>query len=181
MSSEKQPIQIPAHVATFGLLMLPAVLCTLYADRFGPSDEVLGEEIKERYSSQVSASTKKNKDMEVFFQRAIRGNKETAEVDDQLDEMLKAGKGGKKRMFHVDKSLYGTRKGAEERKRREENEHEKKKKKEETKQPEKTLKTEVEGKDNSSPTMDTNSIAGLVVVTTVAAAAGFLAGGANRR
>ena len=99
--------------------MFPAVLFTFYADRFGPSDDVLEEEITERYQAQVKASSQKNKDMQAFFQHAIRKHDDDS-VDGQLDEMLKAGKGGKKRMFHVDDKLYGTKEGVEERQRQEE-------------------------------------------------------------
>jgi hypothetical protein len=183
-SKHKPAFQIPAHVAAFGLLLIPALAFTFFADRFGPDEEVLENEIRERYANEVKASSQKSQQMAEFFQHAIRN--QDGQVDQKLDEVLKAGKGGKKRMYAVDEKLYGTAEGAAERLRQEAEQKNKKKKNKKNA----VIVRDENRKDTPAPTepprtslvdsIDPKSLAAVAGVATVAAAVGYLAGGSRR-
>jgi hypothetical protein len=99
--------------------MLPVVGYTLYAGRYGPEDEQLEERIRERYQPDITAAHSRNKAMSDFFQKAIKDPDSGAE-DARLEQVLHGGKGEKKRFHAVDKELYGTVAGIEEKQRTEE-------------------------------------------------------------
>jgi len=188
--NKKPPIQIPVHVAVFSLLLFPALAFTAYADRFGPTEENLEHELKERYDEKIRETHNKQDQMKLFFQHAIRKHDDGA-VENQLDEVLKAGKGGKKRLYSVDNKLYGTAEGVAERQRQEEELKKQKKKRkkrknkeaaaalEETKQKEKKETKEAGPSMMSklSESVDKKSVVTVAVVASVAGLAGFLAGG----
>jgi hypothetical protein len=122
--------------------------------------------------------------MAEFFQHAIRN--QDGQVDQKLDEVLKAGKGGKKRMYAVDEKLYGTAEGAAERLRQEAEQKNKKKKNKKNA----VIVRDENRKDTPAPTepprtsladsIDPKSLAAVAGVATVAAAVGYLAGGSRR-
>jgi hypothetical protein len=98
--------------------MLPVAGYTLYAGRYGPEEEQLEERIRERYQPDITAAHSRNKAMSDFFQKAIKDPDSGAE-DSRLEQVLHGGKGEKKRFHAVDKELYGTVAGMEEKQRTE--------------------------------------------------------------
>ena len=174
------------HVAVFGLLLLPALAFTAYADRFGPTEEHVEHELKERYGHEIRETHNRQDKMKEFFQHAIRQH-DDGNVESQLDEVLKAGRGGKKRIYAVDNKLYGTAEGVAERQRQEEEMKKQKKKKRKKKEAveEKTKREEPKEEKEKGPSMlsklsqsvDKKSVLTVAVVAGVAGVAGFLAGG----
>lgn len=165
--------RVPAHVAAFTVLLLPAFAIFAYSERYGPSEEELEHELQERYAPEIRLAKENNKKMAEFFDHAIRAR--DGKVDDKLEEMIRAGKGGKKRMYAVDEKLYGTAEGVSERKRMEEKlkkEKEEKRKLKDKKEPRFTMP--------ALPQVDKTQAATVAAVAALAAVVGFLAGG-NRR
>jgi hypothetical protein len=151
---QKPAFQIPAHVATFSILLMPVLAYTLFYQRTGDQD-ALEQEIRDRYGPEVRLNAEKNKAMGELFQRTIRNPDGSA--DSKLDEMLKGGAGGKKRMYAVDEKLYGTKEGVKERQRTEE---EIKKQKEERKKRKKEKKALAasQPKSNDSKSADKEAV-----------------------
>lgn len=120
-SSSDGKIKIPAQMAVFSLLLVPAVGFALYAQTYGPDEAELQARIRERYGQEVAAAHAKNNTaaMSDFFKKAITNADQGAE-DERLEQVLHGGKGAKKRFHAVDKELYGTEAGVEERHRMEE-------------------------------------------------------------
>jgi len=120
--------QIPAHVAAFSLMMVPALAFYAFYETKGkptPGGD-LEDELRGRYKREIEIATSKNKAMGEMFRRMNMVNGgggggrsdegEDKKLDDQkLDELLRAGKGGKKRIAAVDDRIYGTPEGAKER------------------------------------------------------------------
>jgi hypothetical protein len=102
-SSEEGP-KIPSHLLNFSLLIAPCIIYTVYAVKYGPTDEVLEERIRERYD--IAGVHQKNEAMRDFFLKAEQGIE-----DDRLQQVLHGGKTDLKRQHAVDKELYGTEKG----------------------------------------------------------------------
>ena len=163
---------------------MPALAYALYADKYGPSDEQLEQEIRQRYAGKIAENEQKWEAMAVFFKNAIR-----QPVDDSLKQVLYAGRGGKKRMGAVDEKFYGTAEGVEEKKRQEEEQ----KKREEYRRKKKAGEiVEEKSKDvpkspealpppsNGGIVLNTQSAATLGAVALLAAGVGFLAGGSRR-
>ena len=173
--------------------MIPVAFATLYVSRFSPDEETLEAEIRQRHGVEVQMSTQNNQDMKSFFQKTMQS------TDDQrLDEVLRGGRGAKKRLYAVDEKLYGTQEGVEEKKRQEELQKERKREKRRAKkeaaqaaaegrtvpQKESSKNNAVDGAD-STPTRSSVEFKSVVAVSAVAvgaAALGFLAGaGGSRR
>lgn len=185
-------VKIPAQVFVFSLLLIPVAGFTMYAQRYGPEEEELEEEIRKRYAPDIAKSQRNNEAMQEFFQHAIKNPGDGTE-DDRLAQVLYGGKGEKKRFHAVDKELYGTREGVEERKRvQEELKHqaeEKKKRRKRRKQKQQeevaVVRSENKKKEEKPETketkkgisVDVTQIATIAAVGTIAALAGFLAGG----
>lgn len=184
--------RVPAHVATFTLIMVPALGFLAYAERFGPSEEKLEEEIKSRYGAEVRENHQHNEHMAEFFRRTMdKGG--ISKLDDRVEEVLHGGKGVKKRLHEIDEKLYGTAEGVAEKKRMEDELKEQKKrrklkKRQAEEKPEQPIAVEhdknapkPEESSSSSPSwtrkIEPGSVGLVVVVATVAAAVGFLAGG----
>jgi hypothetical protein len=192
--------QIPAQGFVFTVLLFPALAYTLYAGRYGPSDDELEREIRERYSGKIAENREKNEAMAEFFQHAI--HKPDGKVDDDLKEVLYAGKGGKKRLSAVDDKLYGTSEGVAERKRQDEErvkrkEYRRKKKAGEIVEEKPNGKqkgsakaaaaaaakgSETPPSTRSTPSglINVQSAATIAAVAVAAAGAGYLAGGSRR-
>lgn len=189
-SSRSQPrFRVPAHVAAFSLLLAPALLYFVYFER-ASDDERLQQELRERYANDIQVATTKNKHMAEFFQHAIRNP--DGKVEDQLDAVLKGGKGDKKRLYAVDERLYGTKEGVEERKRMEEQlakERRKKKRRKRKKKEAAKAAAEAAAKEPSAlsktvagikakiESVDKQQVATVAVAASLAAAVGFLVGG----
>jgi len=196
-AAKRPGYSIPAQGIVFTALLLPVAAYALYAERYGPSDEQLEKEIRQRYAGRIAENEQKREAMADFFQHAIRQPDGT--VDDNLKQVLYAGRGGKKRMAAVDEKLYGTAEGVEEKKRQEEEqkkreEYRRKKKAGEIVE-EKTNETKSKGApkspealvqppqqplSNGRLALDTQSAATLGAVALLAAGVGFLAGGSRR-
>lgn len=166
----------------------------MYADRYGPSDEQLELDIRERYAARIAENRQKNEAMADLFQHAIRNPDGT--LDDNLKEVLYAGKGGKKRFLAVDEKLYGTAEGVEEKSRQDEE----RKKREEYRRKKKAgeivdekPKDKKSKKTSNSPeapppppsdggghVVNAQSAATLGAVAVLAAGVGYLAGGSRR-
>jgi hypothetical protein len=184
--------------------MLPVVGYTLYAGRYGPEDEQLEERIRERYQPDITAAHSRNKAMSDFFQKAIKDPDSGAE-DARLEQVLHGGKGEKKRFHAVDKELYGTVAGIEEKQRTEEAlkqaaEDKKKRKRRKKKgmdesgagdspaastsnaeqQPSKIAPTNRPTPSRFSLPQGTAQVVTVVAVGTVAAIAGFMIGGQRK-
>jgi hypothetical protein len=192
--------QIPAQGFVFTVLLFPAMAYTLYAGRYGPSEDELEREIRQRYSGQIAENREKNEAMAELFQHAI--HKPDGKMDENLKEVLYAGKGGKKRLFAVDDKLYGTSEGVAERARRDDErvkrkEYRRKKKageivEEKSKGKQKgSAKTAAEEAPGAPPRtkstamaspglVNVQSAATIAVVAIAAAGAGYLAGGSRR-
>jgi hypothetical protein len=169
--------------------MIPALAILGYATRYGPTEEELEKELKERYSQDVRANSEKNKNIADFYQRAIK--KHDGAAEDQLDAVLRGGRGDQKRLHAVDRTLYGTKEGVEARQRYEESQKQRKKVKASDKA---EMKEDVKDKKDvpqaqppvvaADPSkvsvLDSSSIVAFTAVAAVAAAAGYFAGG-NRR
>ena len=188
---------IPAQGFVFSALLLPVLGFTMYAGRYGPSDEELEQRVRERYAERVAETKQKNQAMADFFQQTIHNP--DGKMDDSLREVLYAGKGGKKRLYAVDEKLYGTEEGVAEKKRQEEeqkkrDDYRRKKKAGEIVEEEKPQKskdgngTKKEAPKSPGPLappggglfMNAQSAATLGAVAVLAAGAGFLAGGSRR-
>mmetsp|Transcript_2164 Transcript_2164/g.3029 ORF Transcript_2164/g.3029 Transcript_2164/m.3029 type:complete len:202 (-) Transcript_2164:64-669(-) len=193
-------IQIPSHVFAFSLLMTPGVIYGMYYQRNQKDEEYFQEELQKNYSTNITVSKAKRADM-VQFVNAVRGGSE--EKDNDLNEVLKAGKDSMKRNYAVDKDLYGTTKGMEEKKKIEQQLKEKKQRRrrkeqnEDSSSPEKddtttttsvargikSDKKEEEGGKQSSgdngiaSATNTSSVLAVAGVGIAAATIGFLAGG----
>jgi len=187
-------VKIPAQVFVFSLLMIPVVGFALYAQRYGPEEEELEEEIRKRYAPDIAKSQRNNEAMQELFQHAIKNPDDGAE-DDRLSQVLYGGKGEMKRLHAIDKELYGTAQGVEQRNRlqeelkqqAEENKKRRKRRKQKQQQDEVVVnkKKEDEGKSEAAKdetkkrfsSVDATQIATIAAVGTIAAVAGFLAGG----
>lgn len=186
--------KIPAHVAVFTLLLIP---CIAYSAVFyrGMDDrqEELEAKIRERYGDKVKDVAKKNEAMSEFYQQAIV-NAESGAQDDRLMQVLYAGKGEKKRFHPIDKELYGTSQGLEERKRVEEElALEKERRRERRQQRKKKRKalaqgqTEAEAKVESpekavtrTKSFEIPQAAAVISLAALAATVGFFLGGSRR-
>eukprot|EP00977_Amphora_coffeiformis_P012666 scaffold3195_cov162-Amphora_coffeaeformis.AAC.7 len=191
-AAKRPGYSIPAQGIVFTLLLFPVLAYAVYADKYGPSDEQLEAEIRQRYAGKIAENAQKKEAMAEFFQRAILQPDGT--VDERLKQVLYAGKGGKKRMGAVDEKLYGTAEGVEEKKRQEEEQ----KKREEYRRKKKAGEiVEEKPKDaksndalespevlpppsNGGIVLNTQSAATLGAVALLAAGVGFLAGGSRR-
>jgi hypothetical protein len=192
--------KIPAHIAVFTLLLLPCLAYTavFYNGRDARQDE-LEEKIRARYGDRVQEATTKNQAMADFYQQAIL-NAESGTQDDRLKQVLYGGKGEKKRFHAIDKELYGTPQGVEEKKKVEEELAQEKERKRERRRRRKEQRkaaqaAEGESTDESGTAMNTEKnlpttslglgtqTAAVISMTAVAAAiaAGFFLGGNNRR
>jgi hypothetical protein len=96
--------------------MIPVTGFALYAQRYGPEEEELEQEIRKRYAPDIAKNQQNNAAMQELFQHAIK-NPDDAVEDDRLAQVLYGGKGEKKRFHAVDKELYGTAQGVEQRNR----------------------------------------------------------------
>lgn len=182
------------------MIMIPALLFTGYAERYGTDEEALKEKLKERYNPEIRQASNKEEQMKAFFAHAIRQH-DDQKIDTQLEEVLRAGKGGKKRLHQVDEKFYGTAEGVAGRIKAEEEVKEKKKRKKK-KQQEQAQDTPSEesstlhgalsrvGSTLMVPwtrtkeylsTVDTKSAAAVTAVASIAALAGYFAGGGNKR
>jgi hypothetical protein len=103
-SSSEEGFKIPSHLLNFSLLVAPCVIYAVYAVKYGPSDDLLEERIRERYD--VTGIHQKNEAMKDFFLKAEQGLE-----DDRLQQVLHGGKTDLKRQHPVDKELYGTEQG----------------------------------------------------------------------
>ena len=200
-AAKRTGFAIPAQGFVFTVLLLPVLGYTMYAGRYGPSDEELEHQVRERYAARIAETRQKNEAMKDFFQHAI--NNPDGKVDDKLKEVLHAGKGGKKRIYAVDEKLYGTEEGVAEKKRQEEErlkreEYRRKKKAGEIAEEEKPSKSKggkaKGGADAATKTpeplatpsnggglvVNAQSAATLGAVAVLAAGVGFLAGGSRR-
>jgi hypothetical protein len=205
---KKEGFAIPAQGFLFVLLLIPVALMTTYEGRYGPTEETLEEEVGERYAGRIAENrAKRSPHMAEFFQKAIHQPQQGTKVDDDLHKLLYAGKGGKKRMHAIDEKFYGTAEGVAEKTRQEEQRQELQETKRKIKAGETVVNsnvvddnhvqttTVVDGADATSRSInttsttdaaaapavvDSKSLALVAVVATVAATAGFLAGG-NRR
>ena len=178
------------------MLLLPVLAFTLYAGRYGPTDEALEEQISKRYHNEQEHIIAKNKHMGDFFQKAILHKNDSdggggSPVESQLDAVLRGGKGDIKRLHHVDQKLYGTAEGVAEKKRVIEELEEEKKKRKKRKKRRKKKELEAAAKTTehtqkgetpkfSMPNVEAKQVATVAVVATIAAAAGFLLGGSRR-
>lgn len=200
-AAKRAGFSIPAQGFVFTALLLPVLGYTMYAGRYGPSEEDLERQVRERYSARIAENRDKNAAMADFFQHAIYNP--DGKVDDSLKEVLYAGKGGKKRFYAVDDKWYGTSEGVQEKKRQEEErakrEEYKRRKKageivEEPKDEKKSSKSKIKGSvaraeapaaattnGSGSIVLNAQSAATIGVVAIVAAGVGFLAGGGSRR
>lgn len=183
---------IPAQGFVFSVLLLPVLVYGMYAGRYGPSDEDLERELRQRYAERIAETRQSNKNMGEFFQHTVFNP--DGKFDDTMKELLYAGKGEKKRMHAVDEKLYGTHEGVEEKKRR----AEEKKKRDEYRRKKKAGQATPEEKQPHQKTKETakspqplpsnggglvvnaQSAAALGVVAALAAGVGFLAGGSRR-
>lgn len=187
--------KIPAHVAVFSLLLLP---CIAYSAVFyrgmDARKEELEESIRERYGDKVREATKKNEAMADFYQQAIV-NAETGAQDDRLMQVLYAGKGEKKRFHPIDRELYGTAQGLEERKRIEEElalekerRRERRRRRKEKRKAQVQENTEADMKkesNNQAPDgkrgVEMTQTVAIVSFAALAATIGFFLGGGSRR
>ena len=196
---------IPAQGFVFSALLLPVLGFTFYAGSFGPSEEHVEHEIRQRYADRNAQQRDKNAAMADFFQHAI--HKPDGSVDNSLQQVLYAGKGGKKRMYAVDETLYGTEAGVAEKNRQEEerkkraeyrrkkkagesveDENESKKKGKNSIGASSSAKEEAPPKPAEAPAaanggaivINAQSAATLGAVAVLAAGVGFLAGGSRR-
>mmetsp|Transcript_29565 Transcript_29565/g.45385 ORF Transcript_29565/g.45385 Transcript_29565/m.45385 type:complete len:207 (-) Transcript_29565:1873-2493(-) len=104
-------IQIPSHVFAFSLLMAPGVFYGMYYQRNQKDEEYFQEELRKNYATNIQTSKAKRADM-IQFVNSVRDG--SVEKDNELNEVLKAGKDAMKRRDAVDQELYGTTKGLEE-------------------------------------------------------------------
>jgi hypothetical protein len=108
--------KIPAHLASFTLLLLPCIAyAAVFYNGMDERNNELEEKIRSRYGDKVQVATTKNQAMADFYQQAIL-NAESGTQDDRLKQVLYGGKGEKKRFHAIDKELYGTHQGVEEKK-----------------------------------------------------------------
>ena len=186
---------IPAQGVVFTVMMIPVLAYTLYAGRYGPTDEELEQELRQRYAARVAETSGRSAAMREFFQHTIY--EPDGSQDERLKEVLHAGRGDKKRLHAVDEKLYGTEEGAAEKKRQEEErkkreEYRKKKKAGEIVEEEppksknskskeaKNAPKSPEAPSNGGLVINTQSAATLGAVALLAAGMGFLAGGSRR-
>jgi hypothetical protein len=101
----KKIIQIPAHTLTFTILFIPCALLAIYVISYGPSDEHVQDEVRQRYGNNRIIQ-QKNEALKDFFINAEQGIE-----DERLHQVLYGGRGEKKRLHAVDKELYGTEQG----------------------------------------------------------------------
>jgi len=191
-------IQIPSHVFAFSLLMAPGVFYGMYYQRNQKDEEYFQEELRKNYSTNIQASKAKRADM-IQFVNSVRDG--SVEKDNELNEVLKAGKDAMKRNYAVDQDLYGTEKGLEEKTKMDQQLKETKDKKQRRRrnkeQGAKEVEVEVETKKSetanenendqnkdeqpqtghNSTTTTQNNILAVAGVGIAAAAIGFLAGG----
>ena len=200
--SSDSKIRVPFHLLFFSTLMLPVLGYTLYAGRYGPSQEELQKEIRERYASRQEESRERSKRIGEFFQEAVYNP--NGKHEDTLKGLLYAGRGEKQKRLHaVDEKLLGTEEGVAEKKRQEEL----RKKREEYKRKKKAgeivddkpkgknaKKTAAGSKDEPNPldsdskssvgekgmAINVQSAAAMGAVALLAAGVGFLAGGSRR-
>jgi len=207
-SRGRPPFRVPAHVASFTVLLLPALAFWAYYETGGKHDRErhLEEELRGRYKSEIAVASNKNKAMAEFFQKMQSSARQSddgggnVEFEAKVDELLKGGKAGKnvKRIASVDPKLYGTAEGAALQREdvaaiiaKGQRQQSKKKKRKKKKKDEDAAAAAEEGKVGGDETKTTAKAAAsssnstsqiwtVVGVATVAAVAGFLAGN-NRR
>lgn len=212
LSSHSSPpspprFQIPAHVATFSLLLIPALIMFVYAERYGPSEEELESRLRERYKDQIQEQSQHNEAMRRVFQSTIQHP--DGSVDKQLDEILRAGKEKRQRLLPVNEKLFGTRQGVVEKERMQKEllkeQREKKEKRElrrknkgqqekgnaSIKSKQKATNTTTSRHDDGADddagdgsnkmVIDAKSVVAVTAIAGLAAAVGFLAGGSRRQ
>lgn len=114
-SSNSGKIEISQYGVIFGVFLVPAILCTIYVARYGPTSEQRDEQIKERYSKDINISRENNKGLANLYQNAILGKGDDQEnINKKLHDVLHGGKYDKKRLYSVDEKLYGTKEGVDE-------------------------------------------------------------------
>lgn len=195
-AAKRLGFSIPAQGFVFSALLIPVLGYTLYAGSFGLSEEELEHQVRERYAERIAEQRPQSAAMADFFQHAI--HKPDGSVDETFQQVLYAGRGGKKRIYAVDEKLYGTEEGVAEKKRQEEEqkkrqEYRRKKKAGEIVDDEQTKKSKSSSgaSKNETPKADVTPTPGGMVINTqsaatmgavalLAAGVGFLAGGSRR-
>lgn len=175
-SSSQPRIRIPSHVAAFTLLFLPVLAFTAYASQYGQTEEELEQEISSRYQRDVNLAKGRSKDMAAVLQRAFQHDDK--KMDQQLDELIRSGAGGKKRMYSVDDKLYGTAEGTQAREKAEQQQQKKLKKKKRNKaQTANELPVEKTESQTQANLINAKSVAAVTGVAAAAVIAGVFLGG----
>lgn len=184
MAKQAPGFKVPVHILAYSILFSPAFIFLAYYDRYGKQEEELEQELQEKYGDNIRKSQAGNKNMAAFFDHAIRNP--DGKVDDQLDSVLKAGKGAMKRHYAVDDKLYGTAEGVAERKRmeielkRQKVERKKRKAAGPKKAQRVVKKEEAAAAPRKTIEVDAKQVAAVTVLAAAAALVGFLAGGSRR-
>lgn len=168
VSSHRASLQVPAHVAAFALLLLPAMAFYAYYETHKPTEDDMRQTLQEKYDKEIQQVSAKNKNVAEFLRHAMKHD--DGAVDSQIDQVLKAGKGGKKRLYAVDEKLYGTAEGVAERKRVEDEQLEQLKSKKKLKRKKKAVNDEA-----ATPTVPNESTKQSPVSATTVGAVTFLA------
>jgi hypothetical protein len=99
--------EISHYGVVFGTFLIPALFFTIYYTSFGPADDDIEQNIRERYSADVRVSHEKNKALAELYQRSILGNTNDTDTksttNDQLLQALYGGKSEKKRIHSHDR------------------------------------------------------------------------------
>lgn len=150
--------------------------------------------LREKYSRNISNSAAGREEIVDFVVNAKNGSALGAFREKQIDELLRAGKGDKKRHYRVDERYYGTAEGLEAKERVVKTLQKKEKKKKKAKKKRRKKAVEVEngdaphqsqriGQDESTGTIlaEVSPIATIAAVGVVAAIAGVLLGAGRSR
>jgi len=114
-SRSKDRVQIPEHVAVFSLFLLPVIAFYLYYEKTNATNQQqLEETLRRDYHSEITHATSKKGQIAQVLQLALENdnpNKNSAtksnttdQVQQQLQEVLYAGKDRRKRLHAIQKN-----------------------------------------------------------------------------
>ncbi|KAL3790627.1 hypothetical protein ACHAW5_004194 [Stephanodiscus triporus] len=105
----KPKIKIPVHVFVYTIAFLPGSFYAYHWYKNAPTDEEFEEKLRQNYSQNIDNSRDKHAQMNAFLQSMKDPN---SDQQKKMNEVLMGGRGGQKRLYSVDETLYGTEEGA---------------------------------------------------------------------
>ena len=94
----------------YTIAFLPGAAYAYHWYKNAPSDEEHEANLRQKYAHHIEASKEKHENMSKFLQGMTDPNNN--EMQARMAEVLRGGRGDKKRLHAVDEGLYGTDEGA---------------------------------------------------------------------